>query len=227
MTTFNFSSLPDPVPKRSPIHLRYLTMITMVRNQRRWLREWLEYYLMMGVEHFIIYDNNSEDDPLDILQCYIDQNVVTYIPWPPKSIPGPWRPFKTELEARQYHWFHDALDTCLDNTWTIHRQAPCQLAAFADALIRSKGGVTRWLISMDVDEYMFPRPVSGYDSIANLLRSEYSDVDHLTVYGNVFGTSGHIEHAARRRPGEPLQALMTENYIYRAELQRFSGTGLY
>lgn len=222
MTDFDMSSLPNPVPERAPTHLRYLTVITMLRNQRRWLREWIEYYLMMGVEHFIIYDNNSEDEPLDILQCYIDQGLVTYVLWPPKSIPGPWRPFKTRLEAWQYHWFHDSLDTCLDDTWTIHRQAPCQLAAFSDALTRTRGGVTRWLASLDVDEYIYPRPNSGYESIAELLRREHSNTDHVIVYGNVFGTSGHIDHAARRKPGEPLQALMTENYIYRAELERMS-----
>lgn len=220
MTQFNYGSLPNPVPERAPSHLRYLTVTTMIRNQRRWLREWVEYYLMMGVEHFIIYDNNSEDEPLDILQCYIDDGLVTYIPWPPQSIPGPWRPFKTQLEARQYHWFYDALDTCLDNTWTIHRQAPCQLAAFADALVRTKDGVSRWLASLDVDEYIFPRPDSGYDSIANLLRRNHMHTDHLTLYGNVFGTSGYTDHAARRKPGEQLQALMTENYIYRAEIER-------
>ena len=224
MTTFNYSTLPDPIPSRSSSHLRYLTFTTMLRNQRRWLREWLEFYLMMGVDHFIIYDNNSEDEPLEILQPYIDQGVVTYIVWPPQRIPGPWRPFKTQIEAYQYHWYHDSLETCLDDSWTIHRQGPCQLAAFGDALARSKGGVTRWLACFDVDEYIYPRPNSAFDSIANLLRRQHANIDHLTVHGSVFGTSGHVDHAARRRPGEPLQALMTENYIYRAELARMLNT---
>ena len=45
-------------------------------------------------------------------------------------------------------------------------------------------------------------------------------MDHVSVYGNTFGTSGHIEHAAHRKPGSPLHALVTESYTYRADYDR-------
>ena len=137
--------LPDPRPVRPEFHTRYLSLATMIKNQRQWLREWLEFNLMMGIEHIIIYDNVSTDQPLEILQPYIDQGVITYIPWPPKSVPPPAEKFKAGLERWQYTWFRDALETCLDNSWTIHQQGPCQLAAFADAVRRTKNGVSRWL----------------------------------------------------------------------------------
>ena len=82
--------LPEPErPRRYRVYEQYLTVTTMIKNKRRWLREWIEFYLMMGVDHFIVYDNNSTDYPLDILQSYIDQNVITYIPWPPATVPPP------------------------------------------------------------------------------------------------------------------------------------------
>lgn len=40
--------LPDPRPVRSKSHQRFLTLATMMKNQRRWLREWLEFNLMNG-----------------------------------------------------------------------------------------------------------------------------------------------------------------------------------
>ena len=207
-------SLPNPPPVRASSHQRFLTIATMLRNERRWLREWIEFYLMMGVNHFIIYDNGSNDLPLDVLQYYIDQGRLTYVPWPPQSVPPP-ETFHTRLEEWQYNWFKDALETCLFDEWIIHKHAPCQMAAFSDAIRRTKGGVSRWLGVLDVDEFIFPVPTSGFRSIAELLRHE-ENADNIVVYGGTFGTSGHIEHAARRRPGDPLQALVIEEYVYRA-----------
>jgi len=211
--------LPNPPPARSSSHLRFLTVATMLRNERPWLREWIEFYLMMGNEHFIIYDNGSTDLPLEILQFYIDQGIVTYIPWPPKEVPPHGRP-RTRLEEWQYSWFKDSLETCLADDWTVHRHVPCQYAAFSNAICRTKGGVSRWLGIFDVDEYIFPRPTSNFTSISELLRRENENTDHLAVFGGTFGTSGHIDHPARRIPGSPLQALITESYTYRAELHR-------
>jgi Glycosyltransferase family 92 len=191
----------------------------MLQNKRRWVREWIEFHLMMGAEHFIIYDNNSTDLPLEVLQYYIDQGQVTYIPWPPKEVPPP-EPFNTPLEEWQYSWFKDCLETCLSDDWVVHRQVPCQLSAFADAIRRTKGGVSRWFAAFDVDEYIFPRPSSGFKSLAGLLQHNHAGTDHISVYGNTFGTSGHIEHAARRKHGSPLPALVTESYTYRADYDR-------
>jgi hypothetical protein len=194
----------------------------MFKNQRRWLREWLEFYLMMGVDHFIIYDNNSTDLPLEILQGYIDREQVTYIPWPPAQIPPPPETFTTQLEEWQYSWFHDCLDTCLAQEWIIHSQVPCQLAAWSDAIRRTKGGGSRWLATFDVDEYIFPRPTSAFKSLAELLRRKYRDTDHIRVYGNTFGTNGHVHHAARVNSSSPLHALLTESYTQRAPYERIS-----
>ena len=169
----------------------------------------------MGANHFILYDNGSTDLPLDILQHYIDAGIVTYIPWPPPSVPPPTEPFKTQLEEWQYSWFKDVLETCLSDDWIVHRQVPCQLAAFSDAIRRTKGGVSRWLALFDVDEYIFPRPQSQYESLVELL-VERNDTDSIRIFGNTFGTSGFIEHAAERKQGEVLHALLTESYTLRA-----------
>ena len=106
----------------------------------------------------------------------------------------------------------------MDDDWTMHKQGPCQLAAFADAVRRNTGGVTRWLASIDVDEFMFPRPQSNFTSIAEMLQTNFADEDHVTVWGGMFGANGHKDWAARREPGEPLQALVTESYTRRAKL---------
>jgi hypothetical protein len=211
----------DVPPTRASSHKRYLTIATMMKNQRPWLREWIEFYTMMGVEHFIVYDNGSEDLPLEILQPYIDKGGVTYIPWPPTSVPHP-PIFKTRLDRWQYLWFRDALDTCLEDKLAVHQDVPCKLAAYADAVRRTKNGVSRWLGILDIDDYVFPLLESDCDMISTLLWSIHDDDDHVQIYGRTFGTGGRVHHAARRQEGDPLPALLTESYIHREPLHRTS-----
>jgi len=206
----------EPPPVKLASHERYLTVATLMKNQRRWLREWIEFYLMMGVEHFLIYDNNSTDFPEEVLQYYIDEGIVTHIPWPPSSVPPP-ESNQTKIEEWQYAWFNDTLETCIQDMWIVHRQVPCQLAAYADAVRRTKGGVSRWLGIFDIDEYIYPRPGSGFTRLVDVFRTRYTNFDHLQIYGNTFGTSGHIEQAAHRKPNDSIQALLTESYVYRAD----------
>jgi len=188
----------------------------MLKNKRQWLREWLEFYLMMGAEHFIIYDNGSTDLPLEVLQSYIDQGLVTYLPWPPSRIPSSPRHFDTALDQWQYSWFKDALGACLSNDRISHRQVFCQLAAFSDAIRRTKGGVSRWLANLDVNNYMFPRPTSEFKSLAEILLCNHADTDHIRVPGKIFGTNRQIHDVAGLNRGDSLHALMTESYILRA-----------
>ena len=56
----------------------YLSVVATVKNEGCYLQEWIEYYKIMGVEHFYIYDNESTDNTKEILQPYILNGDVTY-----------------------------------------------------------------------------------------------------------------------------------------------------
>ena len=59
-----------------------VSVCAIFKNEAPYLREWIEYNHLVGVEHFYMYNNNSEDDYLSILQPYIDDGLVTLIQWP-------------------------------------------------------------------------------------------------------------------------------------------------
>jgi hypothetical protein len=44
-----------------------------------WRKEWSAHHKLIGVEKFIIYDNESADNLKEILQPYIDSREVVYI----------------------------------------------------------------------------------------------------------------------------------------------------
>ncbi len=60
----------------------YLSVASIIQNEGSYLEEWIEFHRLAGFEHFILYDNNSTDNTVEILQKYIQSNIVTLIPWP-------------------------------------------------------------------------------------------------------------------------------------------------
>ena len=56
-----------------------LAVVTIMKNEAPYVKEWLDYHLLAGVDHFFIYDNDSTDNLKEILQPYIDAGIVTYI----------------------------------------------------------------------------------------------------------------------------------------------------
>ncbi len=56
----------------------YFSIAAIVRDEGRYLQEWIEYHRMVGAEKFYIYDNQSTDGTYEILKPYIDSGIVEY-----------------------------------------------------------------------------------------------------------------------------------------------------
>jgi hypothetical protein len=70
----------------------YLAVCSMYRDHAHYLREWIEFHRLVGVERFFLYDNGSADDHLEVLAPYTDGEVVVH-PWSsPASVKqgAPW-----------------------------------------------------------------------------------------------------------------------------------------
>ncbi|HYR84548.1 MAG TPA: glycosyltransferase family 2 protein [Terriglobia bacterium] len=54
----------------------YLSIAAIVKDEAPYLREWIEYHRIVGVERFYIIDNGSQDGTLEILQAYQREGIV-------------------------------------------------------------------------------------------------------------------------------------------------------
>lgn len=74
---------PKPLPDLRPEKKHELCICTMVRNQGRFLREWVMYHAEMGVQRWFIYDNNSDDDIDAVIESLSNAkyDVSRYV-WP-------------------------------------------------------------------------------------------------------------------------------------------------
>ena len=57
-----------------------LAVAAIMKDEDPYVKEWIDYHLLAGVDHFYIYDNDSTPEFKKILQPYIDANIVTYTP---------------------------------------------------------------------------------------------------------------------------------------------------
>lgn len=71
------------LPKIKVTEKKYKVSICAIfKNEAPYLKEWIEFNLIIGIEHFYMYNNNSEDDYESILKPYIKKGIVTLIQWP-------------------------------------------------------------------------------------------------------------------------------------------------
>jgi hypothetical protein len=104
-----------------------LNICAIFKNESRFLKEWIDYHRTVGVEEFWLYNNNSEDDYLSVLNPYIDKGIVHLVQWPSRP------------EANDYY----------------HHSFEVQTGAYNHCLKLSKGKV-KWLALIDIDEFIVP-----------------------------------------------------------------------
>ncbi len=75
-------SLRAPAPAAAAPRYRLGAMIR-VKDEARFLPEWLAHHLELGVEHVWVYDNNSTDGTAAAIAPFVGEGTVTVVPWPP------------------------------------------------------------------------------------------------------------------------------------------------
>jgi hypothetical protein len=55
----------------------YLSLCLIAKDENDYLKEWLDYHILLGVEHFWIYDNDSAIPLAQSIQSYIHKGWVT------------------------------------------------------------------------------------------------------------------------------------------------------
>lgn len=53
-----------------------VTVAAVFRDEARFLKEWIEFHRLIGVEHFYLYNHLSQDNCLDVLSPYIQEGIV-------------------------------------------------------------------------------------------------------------------------------------------------------
>jgi hypothetical protein len=60
----------------------YLSIWSLYQDEAPYMREWIEFHRLMGVERFFLYDHYSSDDHRAALAPYIEEGIVVHYDWP-------------------------------------------------------------------------------------------------------------------------------------------------
>lgn len=82
----------------------YLSVCAIYRDEGPYLREWIEFHRLFGVERFYLYNNLSEDDHRETLAPYVEEGTV---------VPYEWPMFPGQLQA----YDHCLKKHCEDSRW--------------------------------------------------------------------------------------------------------------
>ncbi|HCC04319.1 MAG TPA: hypothetical protein DEP51_05650 [Clostridiales bacterium] len=70
------------IKKREIPRNDYLAVVCIVKNESRYIKEWIDYYLLMGVDRIYLLDNESTDNLKEVIREYIDKEKIIYIALP-------------------------------------------------------------------------------------------------------------------------------------------------
>ena len=68
------------------LFLHDLAVVAIIKNEAPYLREWLDYHLLAGVDHFYLYDNDSTDNQAEVAKPYVEAGFVDYFNAPGKIL---------------------------------------------------------------------------------------------------------------------------------------------
>lgn len=66
------------LPRLSNPHF-FLSVAAILKDESAYIVEWIEYHLLIGVEHFYLFNNDSTDGLHEVIKKYVDDGVVTII----------------------------------------------------------------------------------------------------------------------------------------------------
>ena len=59
--------------------LQQVAACVRTKDFGRFLPEWIAYHYAIGVDEIVIYDDNSVDNTVEILQPFVDAGIVRYV----------------------------------------------------------------------------------------------------------------------------------------------------
>ncbi len=141
-----------------------LSTVSVFKNENEYLKEWIEYHILLGVDHFYMYDQDGGIEAMKILKPYEEAGIVTRHSW--THFDG------TKHDKRTQFWERDKSHIAY---------------AHAAKNYRSK---TQWLQKLDIDEFLLAK--KDID-IKDWLRSlDTKRVKGYRVYRFNFGNNGHL-----------------------------------
>ena len=148
--------------------MKSLAICALIQNEGHFLAEWIEFHRLVGVSKFILYDDCSTDDTLDVLRQRARGDIIFH------SYSGSW-------DCERYDGPHNNLGCHKSN----------QMHAF-NHFSQNHSDVAEWCAFIDPDEFLYH---TEFDSIPSFL-GRFPGVPAVVANWMIFGSNGHQDRPA-------------------------------
>ena len=139
-----------------------LAIVTQFRDEARYLKEWIEFHLLVGVDKFYMINHMSQDNPHSVLQPYIDRGVVILTD------------VMEEFVNYDKPGHHNEVNLVVNSIDLIQN-----LLRNADA---------DWVMFLNVDEFLYP---THKDNIKDELINYPEEIGQVSVNWRLMGNSSY------------------------------------
>ena len=122
-----------------------LAVVAIMKNEAPYVKEWLDYHILAGVDHFYIYDNESTDNFKEVLQPYIDAGIITYT-----FYPGKCRQMEAYMDAVNKFRFFSRYMTFIDADEFIFPQNNKNIIEVADEIFQNQPNISGLVMNWQV-----------------------------------------------------------------------------
>lgn len=164
----------------------YLSICLMFKNEAPFLKEWLDYHLTIGVDHFYLYNNNSDDNYREVLKNYIENGVVSLI-----DFPKPNAQFEAYMQC--YNDFRK------DNNWIMFLDADEFLCPKYEINIKTWLKKYNKFHAVNIHWLMFGTGgILEHDYSRNVIEQYFASWDRLSPHGKtIINTRYEIANSNR------------------------------
>lgn len=82
-----------------------LALTAIFQNEAPYLKEWIDFHILIGFEYFDLFDHMSSDSPETVLKPYIDKGIVKLTRWPLQyNHVYEWTEIQCLAYERAIHW---------------------------------------------------------------------------------------------------------------------------
>src|ERR1700733_11023438 len=95
--SFSFlnAALADRAITKTASYKYDLAICAIFQNEAPYIKEWIEYHKLVGVQHFYLFNNLSDDNYQDVLAPYVTSGEVDLIEWNyPSRENKEWKPIQ-------------------------------------------------------------------------------------------------------------------------------------
>lgn len=138
-----------------------ISIISQFRDEAKYLKEWIEFHLLVGVDDFYLTNHLSADNYLEVLQPYIDKGIVKITE------------LLIEIETNENTFKNEQI-----------------LLSHSIPIINKhiKESDSDWVIYLNVDEFLYP---TEEDNIKDVIKKFDPKVGQIGVNWRLMGNSNY------------------------------------